>query len=351
MTWYDTNLVLIQATITGLILALSVQVPLRMGVFSFAGAGAYGIGAYAGAILVLDHDMAAVPTIICCTLIGAVVVLVLGLLIFRLNGLYLAMATVAFDLIISVIAINGGELTGGSTGRYGVITDFTMGLMFAIGIAALVLVACSELGSTGRRVNAVREDPELAASMGIRVRRYRLAAFLVSGALGGCAGCINILVRSAVSPLDIGFGLIVLALTMIIVGGALSWKGALIGAIIFTWLPDLLLGHRRVAGADLRHHRRDRSGAAAARDLRPLRRRQAGRAARPPVAGPDTWPRRSPTRNGASRTTRPLCSLWSRPRWEPRDDRGDRGAAAPARTGVRDARARGPRRRASTSVA
>ncbi len=240
MNWYDTNLVLIQATITGLLLALSVQVPLRMGVFSFAGAGAYGIGAYAGAILVLDHDMAAVPTIILCTLIGAVVVLVLGLLIFRLNGLYLAMATVAFDLIISVIAINGGELTGGSTGRYGVITDFTMGLMFAIGIAALVLVACSELGRTGRRVNAVRDDPELAASMGIRVRRYRLTAFLVSGALGACAGCLNILVRSAVSPLDIGFGLIVLALTMIIVGGALSWKGALIGAIIFTWLPDLL---------------------------------------------------------------------------------------------------------------
>lgn len=240
MTWYDTNLVLIQATITGLLLALSVQVPLRMGVFSFAGAGAYGIGAYGGAILVLDHDMAAVPTIVCCTLIGGVVVLVLGLLIFRLNGLYLAMATVAFDLIISVIAINGGELTGGSTGRYGVITDFTMGLMFAIGIAALVLVACSELGSTGRRVNAVREDPELAASLGIRVRRYRLVAFFISGALGGCAGCINILVRSAVSPLDIGFGLIVLALTMIIVGGALSWKGALIGAIIFTWLPDFL---------------------------------------------------------------------------------------------------------------
>jgi branched-chain amino acid transport system permease protein len=121
-----------------------------------------------------------------------------------------------------------------------VITDFTMGLMFSIGIAALVLVAMSELGSTGRRVNAVREDPELAASLGIRVRRYRLVAFLISGALGGCAGAMNILVRSAVSPLDIGFPLIVLALTMIIVGGSLSWKGALIGAVIFTWLPDFL---------------------------------------------------------------------------------------------------------------
>jgi branched-chain amino acid transport system permease protein len=51
---------------------------------------------------------------------------------------------------------------------------------------------------------------------------------------------MNILVRSTVSPLDIGFHLVVLALTMIIVGGSLSWKGAVIGALIFTWLPDLL---------------------------------------------------------------------------------------------------------------
>jgi branched-chain amino acid transport system permease protein len=48
------------------------------------------------------------------------------------------------------------------------------------------------------------------------------------------------MVRSTVGPLDIGFNLIVLALTMIIVGGAMSWKGAVIGAIIFTWLPSLL---------------------------------------------------------------------------------------------------------------
>jgi|GEM_PF-455443 len=239
-SFYLTNLVLVQATITGLLLALSIQVPIRMGVFSFAGAGAYGFGCYAGAILVLDYQMAALPTIVIAGLASGVIVLVVGLLIAKLNGLYLAMATVAFCLIISVVAINGGELTGGSTGRYGVISDFTMGHMFAIGAIALVLVALSERGKLGRRVDAVREDPELAASMGINVRRYRLVAFAVSGVLGGVAGAMNILVRSAVSPLDIGFPLIVLALTMIIVGGSLSWKGAVIGALIFTWLPDLL---------------------------------------------------------------------------------------------------------------
>ncbi len=238
--FFSSNLVLVQSTLTGLLLALSVQVPLRMGVFSFAGAGSYGIGAYAAGILVLRYDFGPL-TAIALTAVGtAVIGLLLGALISKLNGLYLAMATVAFDLIISVVAINGGELTGASTGLFGIITDFSMTQMVVLTVAALALVAMSEVGRLGRRVDTVRDDPELAASMGINVRRYRLAAFVVSGALGGLAGAMNVLVRSTVGPLDIGFGLIVLALTMIIVGGSRSWKGALIGAVIFTWLPDLL---------------------------------------------------------------------------------------------------------------
>jgi branched-chain amino acid transport system permease protein len=113
-------------------------------------------------------------------------------------------------------------------------------MMFTLTLVVLGLVVLSEHGKIGRRVHAVRDDIQLAASGGVNVRRYRLAAFVVSGALGGLAGSMNVMVRSTVGPLDIGFNLIVLALTMIIVGGAMSWKGAVIGAIIFTWLPSLL---------------------------------------------------------------------------------------------------------------
>lgn len=240
IAFYDTNLVLIQATLSGLVLALSIQVPLRMGVFSFAGAGSYGIGAYLSAILVLRQGLPGLVAIAAGVVVAAVIGLLLGLLIFKLNGLYLAMATVAFDLIISVIAINGGELTGASTGLYGVLTDFSTGQMFALTVLVVGLVALSERGRLRRRVDAVRDDPELAASLGINVRRYRLVAFVVSGALGGLAGGMNVMVRTAIGPLDIGFGLIVLALTMIVVGGSRSWRGAVIGAVIFTWLPDAL---------------------------------------------------------------------------------------------------------------
>jgi branched-chain amino acid transport system permease protein len=239
-TWYYANLVLVQATLTGLLMALSVQVPLRMGVFSFAGVGSYGIGAYTAALLVIHLEMGSLAAIGLAVVFTAVIGLLLGLIIARLAGLYLAMATVAFDLIIGVIAINGGTFTGSSTGLFGVLSDFTMPVMWVLTVVALSLVVLSEHGRVGRRVHAVRDDQQLAASAGINVRRYRLAAFVASGALGGLAGAMYVMVRSTIGPLDIGFHLIVLALTMIIVGGAMSWKGAVIGAIIFTWMPPAL---------------------------------------------------------------------------------------------------------------
>lgn len=238
--FYDAHLVLIQATFVGVLLGLSVQVPLRMGVFSFAGAGSYGIGAYAAANLVLRADLPALPTLLASGLISAAIGLVLGLVIYRLNGLYLAMATVAFDLTIGVVAVNGGEWTGGANGLYGVLADLTLGIIVLVILLCLAGVALTEHGRVGRRVDAVREDPELASSMGINVRRYRLLAFVASGFLGGVAGAMNVLARTTIGPADIGFGLVILALTMIIVGGALSWKGAVIGAILFTWLPEIL---------------------------------------------------------------------------------------------------------------
>ncbi len=243
--WYDTHIVLVQATFVSLLLAMSIQYPLRLGVFSFAGVGCYGIGAYTAAIVTIRYEWPAMQTIAFATIVAGIIGYLLGLVVQRLGGLYLGMATVSFDLILSVVVTNGGELTGGPTGLFGAIADISIVQVIAICAVAVVLMLLSERGRLGRRIAAVREDPELAASMGIKVGRLRRNAFLVSGLLGGCAGAVQILLRTTVAPTDIGFAPIVLALTMIIVGGAASWLGALIGAVIFTWLPNVL----EVAGA------------------------------------------------------------------------------------------------------
>jgi branched-chain amino acid transport system permease protein len=239
--WYDGHIILIQATFVSLLLALSIQVPLRMGVFSFAGVGAYGIGAYTSAIMTIRYEWSAPLAILAGIVLSAAISFVLALLLARLGGLYLGMATIAFDLIFTVIVTNGGDLTGGAEGLFGAISDINIPEIIAVTVLIIIGIAYTERGSLGRRIDAVRTDPELAASMGIKVARYRRAALVFSGALGACAGGINVLLRTTVAPTDIGFSLVVLALTMIIVGGAGSWLGAAIGAIIFTWLPNVLL--------------------------------------------------------------------------------------------------------------
>jgi branched-chain amino acid transport system permease protein len=238
--WYFSHLVLIQSTFISLLLALSIQVPLRAGVFSFAGIGSYAIGAYAAAILTIRLQVAPILAIGAGMLIAAAAGYLLALLVARLAGLYLGMATIAFALFLAVVATNGGELTGGATGLFGAISTLTTTHVVLVTVVVILLLAASERGVMGRRIDAVREDPQLAVSLGIDVNRVRRRVFVVSGALGACAGGMNSLLRTTVSPETIGFHLVVTALTMIIVGGTLSWAGAAIGAVIFTWLPSVL---------------------------------------------------------------------------------------------------------------
>lgn len=240
MSWVDANMVLIQGSITTLLLALSLQYPLRVGVFSFAGVGCYGIGAYAASVAVARHGWTTWPAVVLGAVTAAVAGLVLGLILSRLNGLYLAMATIAFDLIVVVAAGNAASITGGYMGLYGAVGQIALWHLGLIALAVVVAFGISEFGGMSRRIEAVHDDPALAASMGINVARYRLTAFVISGAVAGLGGALLALIRTAVTPDAFDFPLVVVALTVVVVGGSRSWVGVLIGALIFTWLPDLL---------------------------------------------------------------------------------------------------------------
>lgn len=240
MDWYMSNSVVIQATMTTLLLALSIQLPLRMGVFSFAGVGCFGIGGYTAAILLSKFNVGTWPAILIGTLLAGLLCYLLGLIIHKLSGLYLGMATIAFTLIVAVVATNGGTLTGGASGIFGALgslTNLHVFLLLAVVIAGL---AVSEFGRFGRKIDTVREDPELAAALGINVTRYRKMAFLASGLIGGLAGAVTTLLRSTITPAEVNFHMVVMVLTVIIIGGSASWLGALIGAIVITWLPTVL---------------------------------------------------------------------------------------------------------------
>ncbi|MBI1376620.1 MAG: branched-chain amino acid ABC transporter permease [Frankiales bacterium] len=238
--WLSQNEVLIDSTLSIFLLAVSIQIPLRLGVISFASIGYYAIGGYGTAILMTQHDVASWTAVAASTVVATAVAWLLGLVIARLAGLYLAMATVSFSLLISAVALNGGSITGGAVGLYGVLGDITTWQVAIVAIVVAVIVSFTERGRLSRRFDAIREDPQLASAMGIAVARYRRLSFPVSGLLGGLAGALAVNLKTTISPESVSFSLVVLALTVIIVGGQASWVGALIGSVFFVWLPEVL---------------------------------------------------------------------------------------------------------------
>ena len=241
-SWYSANESIIQQMLIYALLAFSVQVALRSGAFSLAGVGFYGIGSYAAGLLVKEQRWPAVFAVVAAATLAGGLGIALALLFQRLRDLYLGIATVAFVLTVGVVAVNWTGLTGGPLGLSGIPTSVTTLAVLVTVVVAAALLTLLERGTIGRTFVAIREDEELARCLAVDVRRYRRFAFALSCVLGAVAGAYHALIFVAVDPADAGFTLITLALAMVIIGGFGSWVGALIGAVILTWVPYELSG-------------------------------------------------------------------------------------------------------------
>lgn len=234
--WYSGNATLIQNILIYALLAFSIQVALRTGIFSLAGIGFYAIGSYTAALLVKKGWTTGLA-ILAAVALTVVVGYLLAVLLVRLRDLYLAMATFAFDLMVGVVAANWSGVTGGALGVTAIpLVIGTLAIFLSVVVAA-ALLTLMERGVIGRTMVAIREDEELAQSNAIDTRRYRRFTFVISCVLGCLAGAFHALLFGVIEPTDAGFSLVVLALTMVIIGGFGSWFGALVGAFLLTWLP------------------------------------------------------------------------------------------------------------------
>jgi branched-chain amino acid transport system permease protein len=237
MDWlgqYDT---LVQQIAVFALAAASVQLALRSGVFSLVGAGTWMIGAYTAAITVTKGG-GTVLAFVLAVVLGAVVSLALSLLTRRISGLTLAMATIAFDLIVVIVIRSWESVTGGPLGLYAIPVEVTT--LGAIIIAAVVaiLLALSERGRIGRALVALREDSHAAGSVGVPVELSRHLITTASGALGALSGALYALMFNAIAPEQGGFALVTQLLSMVVIGGIDSWRGAYLGAAVLLLLPE-----------------------------------------------------------------------------------------------------------------
>jgi branched-chain amino acid transport system permease protein len=220
---------------------------------SFGHAGFLAIGAYAAAILTLRAPALPVPvTLLAAGLLTALVGLALGIPCLRLDGLYLAMATLAFGFVVTEAITNLDWLTRGNDGlrvplaRLGpwvLDTDRSRYYLALVVAAGMVLAALNVVATrTGRAFLAIRASEVAAQASGINAATYKTIAFVLSAFYTGVAGGLFAFVVGFLSPDAFDVFLSVDFLVMIILGGLGSVWGGVAGAAIVTVLNDSLAG-------------------------------------------------------------------------------------------------------------
>ncbi|WP_298932493.1 branched-chain amino acid ABC transporter ATP-binding protein/permease [uncultured Ramlibacter sp.] len=239
------NVALLVAVGVGLnvLLGLSGQV-------SFGHVGFYAVGAYTVAILTSKYGWSFWAAWPLAALIASALGALLALPALRARGPYLAMITIAFGFIIEHAIVEARGLTGGQNGIMGVAAPSLFGLasgeraaaMLAVLLAAALLVAFALLsrGTWGAALRAVRDSETAAESVGLRPLVVKTVAFAVSAACAGAAGGLFAPLSGFVTPQAFGFLQSILFVLVVMIGGAGSVAGPLVGALIVGLLPEVL---------------------------------------------------------------------------------------------------------------
>jgi branched-chain amino acid transport system permease protein len=242
---------LIMATEMAILVLFAASLHFMMGpggLASFGHAAYFGVGAYAGALLMkhfgapMELGLALAP--VAAGLAGVVV----GFFVVRLEGVYLAMLTLAFAQIAWSAAFQWVEVTGGDNGILGVwpsawARDRTVYYLFVLAICAGCTLALRHAihSPFGYALRAARDNPLRAEAIGLDVARIRWAAFALASAFAGIAGALFAYAKGSVFPTYLAIPKSVDALLMVLLGGIETLSGPIVGALAFHGLQEQLV--------------------------------------------------------------------------------------------------------------
>lgn len=219
------------------LLALGLYFTLATGQFSVGHGGFMAIGAYAASILTVNFGWALIPAVLAGGAAAFVVGVLIGLPVLRFSHLYLAMATFGFGEIVratfSVIDYVGG--VGGMRGMMGTSVHVVLGF-----VALAILFSWLHSRSRwGLACDAIRQDEDAAAAMGIDVRLNKVLAFGLGAAITGIGGGLYAHHFFFIEPTTFGLHQSVAIILFVIFGGIETFWGAILGAAVLSLLPDL----------------------------------------------------------------------------------------------------------------
>jgi branched-chain amino acid transport system permease protein len=195
-----------------------------VGIFSVSQAAVFGVGAYIVAYMLMQNVMGFLPALViagaCCVLLNVL----LTLPSLRVAGDYFVVTSFGIQLLATAVFTNWTEGTGGA-------------IAAGLGSLCFWLVMRSPFG---RKLRAIREDELAVAAAGKTVLRAKVSAAALAGAFAGCAGGLYGCFLSFIDPSSFDLDASVLMLTMVVVGGARTLRGSIIGPFVLLALPQLL---------------------------------------------------------------------------------------------------------------
>lgn len=213
-------------------------------------AGFFGIGAYAMALGPVYLGLPSWASLLGGTAVSALLAFLVGRPILRLNGYYLAIATLGMGMLVAMVISNEANITGGPNGMevqrmvlfgWRVAGSVTWYWISGISLVIAALVVVNLINSpTGRALRSIHDSEIAARVLGIDVARYKLLAFVISAIFASIAGSYLALLDGFVTPTTAGFLLSIELVVMAVLGGLGSILGSIVGAAILVILPQAL---------------------------------------------------------------------------------------------------------------
>ncbi|NLP84565.1 branched-chain amino acid ABC transporter permease [Microbacterium sp. CFH 90308] len=230
--------------VLGLNVVMGYTGQVSLGQIFFVGLGAY-VTAYG-----VDQDWNVVLVFVLACLVPAVVGLLIALAAARLGGLAIAMVTIALPIVGVPLAKRLSDFTGGSQGTSARFTDapewtglyddqWQLYLVFLIGGITFLLTRNLVRGKYGRAFAIVKGNEAVAASMGVSPYRYKVLAFTIASLIGGVSGFLYMVVVQYTSPETLHFGHSIELLASMVIGGAGSILGSLLGGAWYVLVPQI----------------------------------------------------------------------------------------------------------------
>ncbi len=222
-----------------------------VGIFSVSQAAVFGVGAYLVGDLLLSHTLSFLPSLA----IAAAACMLLNVLTtlpsLRVAGDYFVVTSFGIQLLATATFVNWTGGTGGANGMPGVPPPDLLGLpldrileilalsTFAAALASLGFLLVMR-APFGRLLKAIREDELAVAAAGKRVLRAKVSAAALAGAFAGIGGGLYATYLSFIDPSSFDLDASILLLTMVVVGGARTLAGSILGPFVLLALPQLL---------------------------------------------------------------------------------------------------------------